>query len=268
MKPVFFLPLFVGSILAAEPVKERWVYLPANFQVDEKAEEIARLIQRAGKAGYTHTLVADSKFSRLATVMPNYVPNVEKVKAAAKEAEVEIVPALFPVGYSNDMLFHDPNLAEGLPVKDAPYVVKGGEAKIQADPQASLPGGAMNDRSGWGSIDENIVAEDGTMHSGPTEANARIQRTVKVKPYRQYHVSARIRSKDFAGGIAEIKAIGKDGKQLQWSYLKVQPDQDWTRHDVTFNSLASEEVRFISAFGAGTAATSGGTMPCSRNPDR
>jgi hypothetical protein len=242
MKPLLFLPLLAGIGFAAEPPKERWVYLPANFQVDEKAEEIAALITRAGKAGYTHALVADSKFSRLATVMPNYAPNVEKVKAAAQTAKMEIVPAVFPVGYSNDMLFHDPNLAEGLPVKDAPYLVRGGEARIQADPELSLPGGAMNDRSGWGFIDDNVVLEDGSLHSGPTEANSRIQRTVKVKPFRQYHVSARIRSKGFTGGMAEIKAIGKDGKLLQWSYLKVQPDQDWTRHDVTFNSLASEEV--------------------------
>lgn len=127
--------------MAAEPAKERWIYLPANFQVDAKADEVAGLITRAGKAGYTHALVADSKFSRLATVMPNYEPNVAKVKAAAKEAKIEIVPALFPVGYSNDALFHDPNLAEGLPVRGAKFVVKGGSAEIVADPPVSLPGG-------------------------------------------------------------------------------------------------------------------------------
>jgi hypothetical protein len=242
MKPVLLLSLVAGICSAAEPAKERWIYLPTNFQVDERAEEIAALVRRAGKAGYTHALVADSKFSRLSTVMPNYAPNVEKVKAAAREAKIEIVPALFPVGYSNDMLFHDPNLAEGLPVKDAPYLVKNGRATIQPDPDLSLPGGAMNDRSGWSFIDENLAVEDGTMRSGPTDANARMQRVVKVKPYRQYHVSVRIRSEGLAGGMAEIKVIGKDGKQLQWTYLKVQADQEWTRHDVTFNSLESEEV--------------------------
>lgn len=242
MKPILLLPLLAGLGFAAEPGKERWVHLPANFQADAKAEEIAGLITRAGKAGYTHALVADSKFSRLATVMSNYAPNVEKVKAAARAAKVEIVPAVFPVGYSNDMLFHDPNLAEGLPVKEAPFVVKGGRASIQPDPTVSIPGGSMNDRAGWSFIDDNLIVEDGTMRSGPTEANARMQRVVKVKPFRQYHVSVRIRSKGLAGGMAEIKAIGKDGRQLQWSYLKVQPDQEWTRHDVTFNSLGSEEV--------------------------
>ena len=241
VKP-FLLPLLLGSVLAAEPAKERWIYLPANFQVDAKADEVAGLITRAGKAGYTHALVADSKFSRLATVMPNYAPNVAKVKAAAKEAKMEIVPALFPVGYSNDALFHDPNLAEGLPVRDAKFVVKGGSAEIVADPPVSLPGGQMNDRSGWGFIDDNLVVEDGAMRSGPTEGNARMQQLLKVSPFRQYHVSMRIRTAGFGGGQAEIKAIGKNGRQLQWSYLKVQPDQGWTQHDVTFNSLDSEEV--------------------------
>ncbi|WP_035606293.1 hypothetical protein [Haloferula sp. BvORR071] len=240
MKPFLLLALLAAT--ATAQTKERWIYIPANFQADEKAAEVAKLLERAGKSGYTHALIADSKFSRLATVASNYAPNVAKVKAAAKQAKIEIVPSMFPVGYSNDALFHDPNLAEGLPVKDAKFVIKSGVATIVADPPVSLPGGEMNDRSGWGFIDDNMVVENGAMRSAPTDGNARLQKPLKVSPFRQYHVSVRIKSEGFGGGMAEIKAIGKNGRQLQWCYVKVKPDQDWIQHDVTFNSLDSNEV--------------------------
>ena len=239
---VVLLLLSSLAVQAAAPRKERWIYIPTNFQVDERANDVVVLLERSSKAGYTHALVADSKFSRLASVTGNYAPNVAKVKAAATKLGIEIVPAVFPVGYSNDLLFHDPNLAEGLPVKDAKFVIKNGVAEIVADPPVSLPGGEMNDRSGWGFIDDNLVAEDGAMRSGPTDDNARLQKPLKVSPFRQYHVSVRIKTAGLGGGNPEIKAIGKNGRQLQWTNLKVSADQDWTRHDVTFNSLDSDEV--------------------------
>ena len=52
--------------------------------------------------------------------------------------KLEIVPALFNIEYSNNLLWHDPNLAEGLPVKDALFVVSGGEARLVPDPPVSL----------------------------------------------------------------------------------------------------------------------------------
>lgn len=239
MLPRALLPLL---FLASAVAKERWIYLPTNFQVDANADTVIALLERGAQAGYTHGLVTDSKFSRLATVTENYAPNVERVKAAAERLGIELVPALFPVGYSNDMLFHDPNLAEGLPVKEAPFVVKNGIAVIRPDPALVLPGGEMNDRGGWDFIDDSLEAVDGAMRSGPADANARFHKRLEVEPFRQYHVSARIRGEGFGGGIAEIKAIGKNGRQLQWTNLKVASDQPWTRHDVTFNSLDSEEI--------------------------
>src|SRR5687768_13847125 len=95
---LFLLPANAGAA-----AKERWVYVPTNFQVDTNADKIIALLERAAKASYTHALVADSKFSRLATVTANYAPNVARVKTAADKLGLEIVPSVFPVGYSNDL---------------------------------------------------------------------------------------------------------------------------------------------------------------------
>ena len=229
----------LGCARAAEKM-ERWVYIPANFQVEAEAARVNGLLERAAAAGYTHALVQDSKFSRLTTVTRQYFPNVETVKATAKRLGIEIVTAVFPVGYSNDLLFHDPNLAEGLPVKDALFEVKDGIAKIVEDPPVTLPGTAS--RAGWDFVDETLTPEDGAMRANPLEGNARLHERVKVSPFRQYHLSVSIRSENLSGEKPEIKALGKDGRSLQWTNLAVKPNQSWTRYDVTFNSLDNDEV--------------------------
>src|SRR6185437_13120419 len=111
-----------------------WLYYPTNLLPRENIDKLEQLWRRAASAGYDHVLLADSKFSRLNEMPRDYFANCERVKRIAKELEIEIVPAEFPVGYSNDLLSNDPNLAEGLPVKDTLFVVHHGEARCQADP--------------------------------------------------------------------------------------------------------------------------------------
>lgn len=222
--------------------RERWVYLPGNLQVDEQAGKITALLARSNAAGYTHALLADSKFARLGTVPDRYFTNARRVKDSAAALGIKLIPAVFPIGYSNSMLFHDPNLAEGLPVKDALFVIRGDTARHEPEPDVHLPTPAMGDRKDWGFVDDNLKFADGTWQSGPTGANARMTRKLQVAPFRQYHVSVKIRAAGLCGGMPEIKALTSDGASLQWSNLGVKPDQEWTTHDVTFNSLDHREV--------------------------
>jgi hypothetical protein len=104
--------------LAPSPYVDRWVYCSFNLQVDRSVDELIALIERASRAGYTGILLADYKFQVLYRVSDFYFRNVEKVKAAAARAKIELIPAVFAIGYSKGILAHDPNLAEGLPVVD------------------------------------------------------------------------------------------------------------------------------------------------------
>src|SRR5215217_5035124 len=118
--------------------RELWLYYPNNFQVAENIDKLEGVWTRAAKAGYTHVFVVDSKFAKLGDVPDNYFKNLERAKQIAARLKLKLVPGLFSVGYSNDLLWHDPNLAEGLPVKDALMVVRKGEARVEADPPVSL----------------------------------------------------------------------------------------------------------------------------------
>ena len=113
------------SAAVAEEKPEIWLYCPTNLQVKENIEKLQELWKRAADAGYTHVLLADSKFAKLYDDPDFYFENCRKVKQMAADLKLQIVPALFSVGYSNDLLWKDPNLAEGLPVKDSLFVVQG-----------------------------------------------------------------------------------------------------------------------------------------------
>src|SRR5215470_15993467 len=122
--------LLEPQLTRAEPPTRRWLYLQQNLQVAENLPKIEAILRRAAKAGYNGVVLADYKLNILDRVPAHYFRNAERVKKAARAAGIEIIPAVFPVGYSSGILAHDPNLAEGLPVKEAPFVVKGKTAEL------------------------------------------------------------------------------------------------------------------------------------------
>jgi hypothetical protein len=250
-----FCLLCLAAVLAlvfsarAEPL-QKWLYVSRNLQLDRSVGELDELMQRGKAAGYTHMLLSDSKFSRLDTVIPQYFKNAARVKELAGKYGIEIVPALFSVGYSNDLLFNDPNLVEALPARDVPMVVRGGVAVVDDPEQPTLPGGDMSDLKKWSWKDDSLVGEDGTARIRPDGGNARLSQKLKVKPWRQYHVSVRVKTQDFKGQ-PEIKALAGGGASLAWSNLGVKPTQDWTEHHSVFNSQENTEVSlFLGVWGA------------------
>jgi hypothetical protein len=233
---------------------ERWVYCPRNLLVDQQVTELEPLLQRAAKAGYTHVLLADSKFAKLGDLDQRYFRNIDRVKRLAAELHLEIVPALFPIGYSNDILWHDPNLIEGLPVRDALFVVNDGAARLTADPPVSLKGGDFSDLKQWDWKDETVVADAGAARvADPKGQNCRIVQKLRLAPFRQYHFAVRVKTQDFRG-TPEVKVLA-GGLSLNWNHLGVKPTQDWTTHHVVFNSLENTEADlYLGCWGGATGS--------------
>lgn len=126
------LLLFCGVVLSVSSPAgaqglERWVYAPTNLLVEENVDRLEGLMREAAGLGFTHVLLSDSKFSRLHELDERYFRHVERVRRLADELNLNLVPAVFPVGYSNDLLAQNPNLAEGLPVRDALFEVQSGQ---------------------------------------------------------------------------------------------------------------------------------------------
>lgn len=242
------------SAVESKPPLQRWFYCSQNLLVDRNVDELETLIARAAKAGYTHVLLADSKFSKLGDMEPRYFRNIERVKTAAKGAGVQIVPALFSIGYSNDLLWHDPNLIEAMPVTNALFVVRGGEARLEPDPALALKGGDFSDLALWGWKDANVTGDSGTaLIRDPNNQNARIVQQLKLTPFRQYHLSLRIRTADFLG-TPEAKVIA-NGRVLNYNSLGAKRSQEWSTHHIVFNSLNHTEANlYLGTWGGRTGS--------------
>src|SRR6478672_8557708 len=100
---IAFAALLLGPAIRAEKL-QKWIYIQTNLLPDDTAAQVEQLIVRAGKAGYDHALIAYSKFNRLDDVPDKYFKHVGHVREAAVGANVELVPAIFSMGYSNDLL--------------------------------------------------------------------------------------------------------------------------------------------------------------------
>jgi hypothetical protein len=162
-----------------------------------------------------------------------YFQNLDRAKKIAADLKLELVPAVFHIGYSNTMLWHDPNLAEGLPVKDALFEVKGGLADVVADPPVAFP-------AKFGFKDETVEVADGVATVKDNPKLARFTYNLQLPKYRCYHVSVKIRTENYTGH-PELKALA-DGRTLQFQNLGVKKTQDWKEHHVVFNTLEHEKV--------------------------
>ncbi|MGC9320138.1 MAG: hypothetical protein ACP5KN_19050, partial [Armatimonadota bacterium] len=256
-----------GARAQDDRLSDRWFYLSTNFLVEENVATGRQLLERAAEAGYNGVLVADSKFGFLQDMPQRYFDNVAAFKSTADDLGIEIIPAVMPIGYSSSLLYNNPNLAEGLPVRDALFVVEDGLAHIVADPPVSLPGGDFEQAegdsfAGWDWQDQAgaiTFADTEIVHGGqqscrienvgsadPEHGHGRLSRTIDVAPFRCYHLRAWIRAEDFeaASGV-RMFAMSEDGRVLSLSYsdLGVEPTQDWTEHHVVFNSLENAKVR-------------------------
>jgi len=228
--------------------QELWVYCQTNLLVPDEVQRVEELMKRAQASGYTHLLIADSKFSRLGQLDDRYFKNVERIQKRASELQIQLVPTVCSVGYSNDILSLNPNLAEALPVRDALYTVRAGRANMQADANQVLP--ALNDRRKWGFIDEPLKIDgDALKSSPPYTGNVRISKPLKLTPFRHYHVSVQIKTQDFDTPV-EIKILTQSGRSLNYTNLRTEPSQDWKTHHITFNSLENSEANlYIGAWG-------------------
>jgi hypothetical protein len=231
--------------LSAEEQCELWLYYPVNLQVAENVVKLESVWRRAAAAGYTHVLLTDSKFARLGDLGSKerfYFENVARVKALATELNLQLVPAVFHIGWSNNMLWHNPNLAEGLPVKDAPFWVRNGQAVPATDPAVRLG------RPDW--KDDSVTIEGATATVMDAARNARLVFNRTLPKFRCYHLSVRIKTEDFSG-TPEIKVLA-NGRSLQYQSLDVRRTQALTRADVVFNTLDNENVAiYFGAWGGG-----------------
>ena len=264
--------VMAASAASSEPAPQwLWVYVSTNLQVDQRADDLVALMDRARKAGYNGVLLADYKFGNLADRPANYYRNLERVRETADRLGLEIVPAVMPIGYSGSILQHDPNLAAAIPVRDCPLVVHDGKASVDG-PENLLPNGgfeqvARGKAAGWDWMDQCASRDTVVRHGGEASlrmtafraendhGNGRIVRTLALAPFRQYRVDCWIRTEGLSGASeVRINPLA-GGRGLNHTHLGVKAAQDWTRHSILFNSLDHSEVKLYIGIWGGRDGT-------------
>lgn len=252
----------------------RWVWIMSNLLVDKEADRVVALVERAGRDGYNGVVLSDYKMNFLGRMPRTYFEHVGRVKAAADRAKVEIIPALFPIGYSNGLLSHDPNLAEGMPVEGAPFEVRGGVASLVPEPEARVRNGDLEvtkgDRfAGFGFQDEPgkaTFADRSVAHRGSTSCRmdnlgatpvTRLIQSVKVRPHACYRLSCWAKTRDLAptGGFRLMARGARGGQSLSFHEGGLEPSGDWKRVEVVFNTQAESEVTLYAGVWDGKAGT-------------
>lgn len=257
-------------------LRYRIVYIRDELDVPGNLEKVQETMRRAKAAGYNgvvfSNLWSQNNLETLGTASPEYLVKLAAVRDTARAEGLELYPAVLTVGYASPILANDPNLVEGLPVRNALYVAHNGQADIAADPSVSLPGGDFEYAvdsvfNGWDSQNwpgTNTIADQSVKHSGSQSLRveaigiSRIYKTLDVSPYRQYHLSMWVKTR----GIVDTKATepsitgADDNRQLSYLEDNVAGTQDWTHYDIVFNSLGNDQV----SLSLGTWDWQGGTM--------
>jgi len=149
--------LLCGAPLAqqAQDKPQLWVHLFFSVRTPEGLQRAKDVLTRAKAAGFTHALLADYSVCDIDGAGPGYVDKLHEVQAFADGLGIELVPGVMSIGYSGSIIGRDPNLDEGMPVKDALFVVEGREANLVPDPPIELKDGGFESPNGdsfpeWG----------------------------------------------------------------------------------------------------------------------
>ncbi|MGC8834910.1 MAG: hypothetical protein ACP5R4_12765, partial [Armatimonadota bacterium] len=193
---------------------------------------------------------------------PEYFRRLEQVKAACGRNRLEIIPSVFSVGYGGAVLSHDRNLAEGMPVRDAPFLVKGDKAEFVPDPNVKLVNGGFeeyegNTAKGMAFHDEPgkvSYIDTSTVHSGKASlrfenfsaqpaGNARVMQEVRVRPWRCYRVSVWAKTENLHPSENFRILVLAGERDLAPRSFNMPPTSNWRKLSMIFNSMDNTAVR-------------------------
>lgn len=255
--------------------KKRWVYISNNLYVNENVPKIEEILRRAARVGYNGVLFADYKTFTWWDLgaADRWKKNAETLRRTTRELGLELNICVFPFGYAGSLLWHDPNLASGMPVKDAPLVARGGI--LAPEQTAAIRNGSFEehkdnralrynfqDNPGESSFIDDKIVKHGSVSlrfedvgKVNQHGHGRVNQEIDVKPWQQYRLRAWMKCENLTADDVKLLVLA-GGRTLQWQALGVMQGNrfqhmqsfrnvttDWIEQSVTFNSLDNTKVR-------------------------
>jgi len=276
---VFALALVSVACCAAD-FEEKWVMYSCSIRDQASTESVMQFLDQAKSLGVTHVLLGEGNLSSLDRVAGDYKANAAKIREHAEKLGITLVPTMFYIGYSGRYLWRDGNLAAGIPVKDAPFIARGGVAVPDPSAVPSVANGGFdefeeNTFTGWSSQDypgTHSFVDTQVKHSGkasiritnldklPPEAkeSCRIRQVIKVEPFRYYRLTVWTRTNAIQAEREDYLLLMSGGRTRRHCFqnFQTEPTQDWTRQVVAFNTFQATEIELS----VGASLAKGGTI--------
>ncbi len=250
----------------------RWVYVSRSLYEDSHVEDIKGIAETASAHGLNGIAMA-AGFDRMSAHPAAYFERLEEVKQICQENNLEIVPLVFSIGYGWSFFSQNRNLAAGIPVNDAPFVVQNGEGRLSPDKPVEIVNGGFEKVSGLNFVGYRFHDRPGAVsfmdrqivHSGKTSlrfenfgkyehGHARVMQEVKVQPNRCYRLSCWVRTESLEpAGCLRMMVLGPDGRNIAPWDPRVPSTTSWRRLTMGFNSLDYDLVRLYVGVWGGQA---------------
>ena len=269
--PFHLLLSQTNPIINGHELEHRLVRIGVNLVLTSDLEAALTNITEASAACYNGVILSDTKFGNIDDFGSNYMSNLTTLLDSCQSLGMKVYPLTMNFGYSGPILARNPNLVEGAPVVNAPFVVSEDDGKLVlvADSARSIPiqngtfeqtpttpnvipGWTWQDDPGvvtfW---DENVAMEGSASIriSNPGQnqfGHGRINQNIPVEPFRHYHLSAWVRTEDFDPARVDILIRNlADNRRLHQAPLNLASSQDWTKIDISFNTLESTNISII-----------------------
>ena len=256
----------------AAPYPDRFVWIFGwGLGTDSDVAEISRVLDSAGQHGFNGA-VASFGFDTLCQQSPDYFRRLDQVKQSCERNHLDLIPAVFSIGYGGGILSHDRNLAEGLPVEDAPFLVKDSEGRFVATNSAQIVNGGFerftgNKLAGFDFHDqpgEISFVDAQVKHSGQASlrlenftanpyGHGRVMQAVKVHPHRCYRLSIWVKTEGLQPPRSfQLLALVGD-RAIAPREFNLPSTSDWRKLSMLVNSLHFDKINFYAGIWGGKA---------------
>ncbi|MCD6508455.1 hypothetical protein J7M22_17785 [Candidatus Poribacteria bacterium] len=261
---VIMICLIMGAmgLSMAQSYQDKFVWIFGyGLGSDEDVRHIEKILEAASKHGYNGAVMS-AGLDRLSMQDEDYFRRLERIKRACERYGLELIPSIFSVGYGGSVLAHDRNLAEGLPVIDALFVVRGSEARHVPDPSVRIVNGGFEEFEGKRFKGYKFHDQPGTIsfvdteirHSGKASirfenftanphGHGRVMQEISVKPCRCYRMSIWVKTEGLRPEGCFRLLVLACKRNLAPRSFEISSTTDWRKVSMTFNSLDFNSVK-------------------------
>jgi len=264
MKKIIILLFLLISLnlLRSDNYKNKWVWIYGfDIQKEQDVEKIKEILNKAKKNDYNGA-VFSAGLDSLCKKDEKYFKNLKEIKAYCEKLNLKLIPSVFSIGYGGGILSHNKHLAEGLPVKDALFIVNGKEAIFVPDSDIKILNGNFeeftenrfknfnfHDQPGEVSfVDQNIKKSGNASirfenFTANQYGHGRIMQEIKIKPYRCYRLSIWVKTENLKPDGCFRMLVLADGRDLAPRSFNIPSTSDWRKITMIFNSQKFDRVK-------------------------